>query len=583
MEKDSADYYDAINGAYEIEKLRTNMKKAINESGSAATQKALNNLMNEEITKLQQKDKLSKYDIERANALFDIEQKRAAFREAQNNKSKMRLRRDASGNYSYQFVSDEDKVTSAMQDLADAQNQLYNIDKEAYKNNLEKMQEYYLEYQEEMKAAANASAEERQAIEDRYMERVAELQEENRDASRNLIQDVVNDSEILNGKSIENIEDMTQAEVDALMGSVIPAWKSYLGVMGRSKDLLTDMKQAGLDASQVFDTSKAKIDIGMALNGLSWDSLIEGFDPAVENIKTMTSSTDEIAQEVKNISAGVSQFIEAIKSNNFTEELEKFVMALENGTLITPANIGSAINILPQRNAYISSDNMDTIVDSATSPMDRIITSYTQLNDEEARIRRDQLIDNGMIFDADGTIDNYAEIIKQKQLGLSTDSAWSSSLSGEDQEIQKDWIESHQAEYGNLIDLISGYDQLWNRDIPALTNEITKIAEEKTSNDLQERVSDLIDNSMFVSETVQFLADRLSKVYSQQSEILSETMDYLHTLSTAKEKERELQEYQPTVVNINADFPAVTSQYEIEQALDSLVARATQRAYRTVR
>jgi len=578
MEKDSADYYDAINGAYEIEKLRTNMKKAINESGSAATQKALNNLMNEEITKLQQKDKLSKYDIERANALFDIEQKRAAFREAQNNKSKMRLRRDASGNYSYQFVSDEDKVTSAIQDLADAQNQLYNIDKEAYKNNLEKMQEYYLEYQEEMKAAANASAEERQAIEDRYMERVAELQEENRDASRNLIQDVVNDSEILTGKSIENIEDMTQAEVDALMGSAIPAWKSYLGVMSRSKDLLADMKQAGLDASQVFDTSKAKIDIEMALNGLSWDSLIEGFDPAVENIKTMTSSTNEIAQEVKNISAGVSQFIEAIKSNNFTEGLEKFVMALENGTLITPA-----INILPQRNAYISSDNMDTIVDSAASPMDRIITSYTQLKGEEARARRDQLIDNGVIFDADGIINNYAEIIKQKQLGLSADSAWSSSLSGEDQEIQKDWIESRQAEYDNLIDLISGYDQLWNRDIPALTNEITKIAEEKTSNDLQERVSDLIDNSMFVSETVQFLADRLSKVYSQQSEILSETMDYLHTLSTAKEKERELQEYQPTVVNINADFPAVTSQHEIEQALDSLVARATQRAYRTVR
>lgn len=583
MEKDSADYYDAINGAYEIEKLRTNMKKAINESGSAATQKALNNLMNEEITKLQQKDKLSKYDIERANALFDIEQKRAAFREAQNNKSKMRLRRDVSGNYSYQFVSDEDKVTSAMQDLADAQNQLYNIDKEAYKNNLEKMQEYYLEYQEEMKAAANASAEERQAIEDRYMERIAELQEENGDISRNLIQDVVNDSEILTGKSIENIEDMTQAEVDALMGSIIPAWESYLGVMSRSKDLLADMKQAGLDASQVFDTSKAKIDIEMALNGLSWDSLIEGFDPAIENIKTMTSSTDEIAQEVKNISAGVSQFIEAIKSNSFTEELEKLVMALENGTLITPANIGSAINILPQRNAYISSDNIDTTVDSITNLIDRIITSYTQLKGEEARIRRDQLIDNGVIFDADGIINNYAEIIKQKQLGLSADLAWYSSSSGEDQEIQKDWIESRQVEYDNLMDLISGYDQLWDRDIPTLTNEITKIAEEKTSNDLQGRISDLIDNSMFVSETVQFLADRLSKVYSQQSEILSETMDYLHTLSAAKEKERELQEYQPTVVNINADFPAVTSQYEIEQALDSLVARATQRAYRTIR
>lgn len=585
MEKDSADYYDAINGAYEIEKLRTNMKKAINESGSAATQKALNNLMNEEITKLQQKDKLSKYDIERANALFDIEQKRAAFREAQNNKSKMRLRRDASGNYSYQFVSDEDKVTSAMQDLADAQNQLYNIDKEAYKNNLEKMQEYYLEYQEEMKAAANASAEERQAIEDRYMERIAELQEENGDISRNLIQDVVNDSEILTGKSIKNIEDMTQAEVDALMGSVIPAWESYLGIMSRSKDLLAEMKQAGLDASQIFDTSNAKIDIEMALSGLSWDSLIEGFDPAIENIKTMTSSTDEIAQEVKKISAGINQFIEAIKSNVFTEELKNFITALEGGTLIFPVRIDSAIDHSPKDNVYFALDNSNATIDTSLNRAGEMVVARakrTGIEQEEDAIRG-QLANIAVTFDTNGIIDNYIEIMRQKRLALDDDLNWYSSFNAKGQEEYRDWIMSQQEEYNNLFDLIDNYERAWNRDIPILIDEITKITEEKTDNVFQKQISDLIENSVFMSETVQFLADRISQVYSQQIEALDEVMGYLHTLNDFKEKEKELQEYQPTVVNINADFPAVTSQYEIEQALDSLVARATQRAYRTIR
>ena len=44
----------------------------------------------------------------------------------------MRLRRDANGNYSYEFVADEDAVSSAEQDLAAAENDLYNFDKDQY-------------------------------------------------------------------------------------------------------------------------------------------------------------------------------------------------------------------------------------------------------------------------------------------------------------------------------------------------------------------------------------------------------------------------------------------------------------------
>ena len=52
--------------------------------------------------------------------------KQIALEEAQANKSSMRLRRDAQGNYSYQFVADENATAEAQQELLALQNELYN-------------------------------------------------------------------------------------------------------------------------------------------------------------------------------------------------------------------------------------------------------------------------------------------------------------------------------------------------------------------------------------------------------------------------------------------------------------------------
>lgn len=298
--KDFEDYYDTINGAYEIEKLRSKMKEAINNTDSIATQQSLNKLMNEEIIKLQQKDKLSKYDIERANALFDIEQKRAAFREAQNNKSKMRLRRDSSGNYSYQFVSDEDKVTSAMQDLADAQNSLYNIDKEAYKNNLDKMYEYYEQFQEELKEAS--SAEEREEIEKRYITRISELQQETIEITTNLQDTALKERERLTGESLDNI---AQMEKDVIVKTLIPEMDTYLAKLAQSQALIGSMEDA---AHKVFDVQEG-VQVAITTAGVDIGNLTQGIDQSVYAIETMTESTDVLAEEIDNISRTLEDIV----------------------------------------------------------------------------------------------------------------------------------------------------------------------------------------------------------------------------------------------------------------------------------
>jgi len=63
--------------------------------------------------------------------------KQIALEEAQNNKSKMRLRRDSQGNYRYEYVADTEDIADKQQDLLDAQNDLYNFDKERYISTLD--------------------------------------------------------------------------------------------------------------------------------------------------------------------------------------------------------------------------------------------------------------------------------------------------------------------------------------------------------------------------------------------------------------------------------------------------------------
>jgi len=107
--------------------------------------------MNEQLKYLKDKDKLTQYDVDRANALLQIEVKRLALEQARQSKTKLRLRRDSQGNYTYQYTADEDATRQAQQELADAENSLYNLTKESYKNNLDSYYDTTKEMNEKIK------------------------------------------------------------------------------------------------------------------------------------------------------------------------------------------------------------------------------------------------------------------------------------------------------------------------------------------------------------------------------------------------------------------------------------------------
>ena len=269
---DNADnYLDTINAAYAKQQLQNKWQDAINDTDSVTTQQKLNELMQAQMKMLEEKGELTQYDIDRAEKEYEIALKQIALQEAQQNKSKMRLKRDANGNYSYQFVSDEDSIRQAQQDLADAQNSLYNFDKDAYKNNLNDMYSVWSEFQDKVAQAYKDYADDQDALQEhiallqeQYGEKINYLTEQNLNIRTNLTDSAFNDLANLYNVDVSNFQNMTDEEKDLIMNNLVPEWTSGVqemidkfsgegGFEQTCQDTFDKLKEAAQDYVQNID------------------------------------------------------------------------------------------------------------------------------------------------------------------------------------------------------------------------------------------------------------------------------------------------------------------------------------------
>lgn len=261
MNKYSDHYLDGVNSIYQITSLQNKFMDAINNAeGNVTAQERIKKLMDEQLADLKSRDKLTKYDVERAEKLLDIETARQALKDAQNNNSKMRLTRDSQGNYSYSYVTDEDAINEANQKLADAQNNLYNFDKDQYSQNLSEIYSMYEEYQQKMIEIANNSSltqeeKERQLAKARqkYIEYITNLTQDNEYIRQNL-----SDSTFQNYFANQEIaRDITSSNYQEFM--------DYCEKAGLSFDATTG--QMTTDISSLSEESKNKLkDFGLTFD-----------------------------------------------------------------------------------------------------------------------------------------------------------------------------------------------------------------------------------------------------------------------------------------------------------------------------
>ena len=123
-------YLDETERTYEIQTLLNKYDKSIDETKNLETAKKLKKVRDAELKQLADKKKLTKFDLETANARYNVELKKIALEEAQKNKNTMKLSRNADGNWSYQYVANQDNVRDKSQELLDAENEWYEKSKD---------------------------------------------------------------------------------------------------------------------------------------------------------------------------------------------------------------------------------------------------------------------------------------------------------------------------------------------------------------------------------------------------------------------------------------------------------------------
>lgn len=312
-------YLDTINSVYEIQKLENKYLDSIDKLDDVKSQQRLNKLMQEELTGLREKDKLTQYDVDRANLKYEIALKELALKNAEQNKSSMRLRRDAAGNYSYQFVADDDGISDTKQELEDLKNQLYNMDKEQYKSNLNDLLTYWVEMQEKMKeAAAINDPEERMKrealIREQYSQLINGIVEQDENIKLNLYESSFEELASMYGVSVESFQSMTDAEKDILEGQLIPQWNSGIAAMMETISGEGGFEQTTRDAfDSIVELTKDYDDALQQLAdsaGVSFDAIANGYDKNIDLSKdvvlAITDIVDKREQEYDAISAVVN-------------------------------------------------------------------------------------------------------------------------------------------------------------------------------------------------------------------------------------------------------------------------------------
>ena len=178
----SEEYLDNTEKTYELDKLMRQINNSIADKNNVTGAKELAKLA-EEVTKKQEKGvKLSQYDVDLLNAKYQLTLAQIALEEAQNNKTTMRLRRDASGNYSYVYTADADAISNAEQTVEDKQKNLYDISKDyeekiaaSWFDVLQQYEERVQELQEKYQAGIITQTEfnkQKEALDDIYTQKI---------------------------------------------------------------------------------------------------------------------------------------------------------------------------------------------------------------------------------------------------------------------------------------------------------------------------------------------------------------------------------------------------------------------------
>ena len=166
-------YLDVASRATGVLDFVDNVDSAMNKQ-SPRVQKQLSEFMDKEVDDLNNIANLRQIDLDIANKKLEVLQKQIALEDIQNAKTNMRLRRDSQGNYTYQYVADEDQVQSAQKDLRDSLEELRKLAKEDVSDTIDEVQDKLQDFFDKAAELSQTYYDDQEVLQ----EKLLELQEE---------------------------------------------------------------------------------------------------------------------------------------------------------------------------------------------------------------------------------------------------------------------------------------------------------------------------------------------------------------------------------------------------------------------
>ena len=564
INRNAEEYLDAINAMYGIEDLQNKYLDAIDKTDSLSAQRKLNELMEQEVKALEEKDKLTQYDVDRAMKKYDIALKQIALEEAQQNKTSMRLKRDSQGNYSYQFTADEDAVRAAEDELATAQNALYNFDKENYINNLDELYAAYEEYQEKMFEAAQINdPEERKArealINKQYEELITALTDQNQTIRNNLYESAFEEHSRLYGKELEEYLNMTQAQKDELMEGLIPQWDSGVQHMANvfageggftevCKDAMTQLSEA----TKTYNKDLEEIEQSAEL---TFKTVVDGTDQAIIDTNALILENDKLIQTYKDELGAVQAVI---------TELDKLIEKFDAARLAAIEASKAAYEYQQTTRGDFDADDFSDTTDFST-------------------VMTDQIQAMSVVKNYDMEKDTYLnQLMQERNEKIGRDEKVTSASTEDLKKVFAAYLDPDNSNHDKAVELIDlvdrkqayytaetlrkygfdtgGYTGSWAGEagrLALLHQKELVLNTEDTKNIL---------NAVQVLRTID--GSVLQRLVSMNGTI-GVPKGNLNTTDTIEQN-----------VHIDAQFPNVTNSHEIENAFNNLINIASQRAFR---
>lgn len=263
-------YYDGQERIYQIESLGHKYDTSISNAKSLKAQEKLNKAKEYELKTLKEKQYLSKDEITLAEKRYQLTLAEIALEEAQSNKNSMKLTRNAEGNWSYQYVADDDDVAQKQQDVIDKTYDYYETAKNAYQNAVSYSYEIYDTYVErytEIMQNTEISEQERarrlEELNDNTLKSVEALGEETNDyiidtstSTSLLIQDIIEEGNI----AITDLTAEQQALYQAANSSNLNNLQITRAEMEKENSALAlQAKTCLMDTVSTFDTEAGKV------------------------------------------------------------------------------------------------------------------------------------------------------------------------------------------------------------------------------------------------------------------------------------------------------------------------------------